>query len=135
MKKLLAVFALCLVSLSYTFAEEPFKVYLELLGEQKGLFNDKVKVTVDFGQEKSCWNNKRKQTLVDENGKKIAFNSMIDALNYFGEAGWQFEQAYVISHGNDYVYHWLISKEVSSPEEMTDGFNTKKMFKESQKDK
>ncbi len=117
-----------------SYAQKPFKVYIELLGHQKGLFSDKVKITVDYGQAQSFFNNKNKQTLVDENGKKISFNSMVDAMNYFGEAGWSFEQAYVITDDKDNVYHWLLSKEVTSADQITEGFNTKSMYKQNSKD-
>ena len=46
--------------------------------------------------------------MVDEEGKKIKFNSMIDALNYMGKFGWDFEQAYAVSMGNTNVYHFLL---------------------------
>lgn len=134
MKKLLFA-ALMFFALSGTsYAQKPFKVFIELLGHQKGLFSDKVKITVDYGQAQTFFNKKKNQTLVDENGKKIAFNSMVDAMNYFGEAGWDFEQAYVVTDDGESVYHWLLSKEVTSPEQITEGFNTRSMYKQSLKE-
>ncbi len=35
---------------------------------------------------------------------------MVDAMNYMGKRGWEFEQAYVVTIGNQNVYHWLLSK-------------------------
>ena len=35
----------------------------------------------------------------EETGELIRFNSMIDALNYMTEKGWEFVQAYVITDG------------------------------------
>lgn len=46
----------------------------------------------------------------DENGKNIEFNSMVDAMNYFGKQGWEFVQAYAVTMGNQNVYHWLLKK-------------------------
>lgn len=39
-----------------------------------------------------------------------SFNSMIDALNYMGEDGWEFVQAYIVTTGEINVYHWLLKK-------------------------
>lgn len=107
--------------------QEPYKVFCELLGEGKFL-SKKVTVTVDFGQKVSYWQSKTKQTLVDENGDKLEFNSMVDAMNYMGKRGWKFEQAYVVTVGQENVYHWLLSKEVTSDEEAFSGFQTKEQF-------
>ena len=39
---------------------------------------------------------------------------MVDAMNYMGKLGWEFEQAYVVTLGSgasgSNVYHWLLSK-------------------------
>ena len=113
-------------------AQKPYKVFCELLGTGK-LFSNKVTVTVDFGQETSFWFGSSNQYLVDDNGKAIKFNSMVDAMNYMGRRGWEFEQAYVVTIGNQNVYHWLLSKEVTQDEAVNDGFNTRQAFKEKQK--
>lgn len=109
--------------------QEPYKVFCELLGTGK-LFSTKVTVTVDFGQETKFWTGNSKEFLVDENGKKIIFNSMVDAMNYMGKRGWKFEQAYVVTTSNQNVYHWLLSKEVTQDEMINDGFDTKRTFQE-----
>ena len=93
-------------------AQKPYKVFCELLGTGK-LFSNKVTVTVDFGQETSFWFGSSNQYLVDDNGKAIKFNSMVDAMNYMGKRGWVFEQAYVVTTNQQNVYHWLLSKEVT----------------------
>ena len=113
-------------------AQESYKVFCELLGTGK-LLSNKVTVTVDFGQETSFWSGASKQYLVDGNGKTIKFNSMVDAMNYMGKRGWEFEQAYVVTIGNQNVYHWLLSKEVTQDEAVNKGFNTRQAFKEKQK--
>lgn len=130
MKKCLFLM-LMFISMS-TMAQKPYKVFCELLGTGK-LFSNKVTVTVDFGQETSFWLGASNQYLVDDNGKAIKFNSMVDAMNYMGKRGWEFEQAYVVTIGNQNVYHWLLSKEVTQDEAVNDGFNTRKAFKEKQK--
>ena len=49
-------------------AQEPYKVFCELLGTAK-LFSNKVTVTVDFGQETSFWLGASTQYMVDVFGK------------------------------------------------------------------
>lgn len=104
-------------------AQNPHKVYCELLGQAK-LFSSKVTVTVDFGQNQ--WQNNK---LVDENGKNITFNSMVDAMNFMGELGWEFEQAYVITIGSgassQNVYHWLLSRYITEEEAINSGLKLK----------
>lgn len=96
------------------FSQKPSYVYCELVGTGKFLSN-KVNVQVDFGQETNFW--KGVAYLKDDAGKKITFNSMVDAMNYMGKEGWEFVQAYVVTANNQNVYHWLLKKEVS-PEDL-----------------
>lgn len=134
MKRLLFVLFI-LVSVSVFCQEKPKKVFCELLGSTK-FMSSKVNVTIDFGQSVSSWSGRSKQGLVDENGKAIEFNSMVDAMNYMGALGWVFEQAYVVtSSGNQNVYHWLLSKDVTSKDELKEGFKTKDDFDKDKKKK
>lgn len=96
MKKL---FLSLVMLMACNFATAQHKVFCELLGHGK-LFSTKVTVTVDFGQNQ--WQNNK---LVDETGKNIVFNSMVDAMNFMGKLGWEFEQAYVVTMGGQNVYH------------------------------
>ncbi len=70
---------------------------------------------------------------MDENGNIRSFNSMVDAMNYMGSLGWEFEQAYVVTIGTggtaQNVYHWLMSKYIDEKDEIKDGINTKADFK------
>ena len=82
-------------------------VYLDLVGKAK-MFSSKINVTVDVGVKlKAFASNKLKDP---STGKPIVFNSMVDALNYMGARGWNFEQAYVITDGNSSEYHYLMTK-------------------------
>lgn len=127
MKKCLFLL-LMLISVN-VMGQETHRVYCELLGQSR-FMSTKVNVSVDFGQETSFWKQYSDQFLVDENGEKIKFNSMVDAMNYMGRLGWEFEQAYVVTVGQQNVYHWLLSKEISDNEEINSGFVTKEKFKE-----
>jgi len=108
-------------------SQEAHRIYCELLGTQKFL-SSKVIVSVDFGQETSFWAGGSKEYLVDKQGKAISFNSMVDAMNYMGRLGWKFEQAYVATANNQNVYHWLLSKDVSTNKNATSELMTKKQF-------
>lgn len=108
MKKIAIVMFLSLVT---TLSHAQGRTYCELVGMQTLL--GKTSVSVDFGQGSFFKDNR----LVDENGDVIKFNSMIDAMNYMGALGWDFEQAYVVTVGTgnsrQNVYHWLLSKPYS----------------------
>ena len=127
------IFAILLVSfLMFTFssvasAEEPTqRVYAELLGTGTNFLNlnKNVKVSVDLGQFQSAT---KAYTLLDENGKDIKFNSMVAAMNYIGERGWKFVQAYVVTVSNQNVLHWLLYKDVTDPAQIKEGLNVKNM--------
>jgi len=83
-------------------------VYCELVGTQK-LLSTKVTVSVDYGEERSFFQDTRMRD--EQTGKVQSFNSMVDALNYMGNNGWEFVQAYVVTTGQNNVYHWLLKKE------------------------
>ena len=108
MKRIVIIVASLLLSALSASAQG--KVYCEILGTQKFL-STKVTITVDFGQERKFFGDNR---LVDADGKVQEFNSMVDAMNYMGTLGWEFEQAYVVTMGSgagaSNVYHWLLSK-------------------------
>ena len=127
MKKILLSIAFSLIALFVANAQG--KVYCELLGTQ-ALLSKKVTVEIDFGQSTKFFSDNR---LVDENGKVIVFNSMVDAMNYMGTLGWEFEQAYVVTLGSgagaSNVYHWLLSKYVGE-EGDTNVLKTKDIVKQ-----
>lgn len=81
-------------------------VYCQLVGTQKFLSMQET-VSIDYGQERGFFQDNRMR---DETGKVQTFNSMVDALNYMGTMGWEFEQAYVVTMGQSNVYHWLLKR-------------------------
>lgn len=84
-------------------------VYCQLVGTANFTMT-KVTVEIDFGQARKVF--ERNKRLLDENGKPIKFNSMVDAMNYMGSMGWEFVQAYVVTVNNSNVYHWLLKKKL-----------------------
>ncbi|MCL2329406.1 MAG: hypothetical protein FWC39_12955 [Bacteroidetes bacterium] len=115
MKRVLVIFAAIFI---YSMAQSQEFVYCQLVGQGK-LFSNKVTVEFDYGQQAGFFADRR---LMDENGKPIVFNSMVDAMNFMGADGWEFVQAYAVTTGNVNVYHWLLKKRVDllTPEEKAD---------------
>jgi hypothetical protein len=62
------------------------------------LFSTKVSISVDFGQEMRYWH--RDQTIKDQQGNVMNFNSVIDALNFMSSKGWIYVNAYALSDGS-----------------------------------
>ena len=123
MKKFITLFTATLLAVVAT-ATEPHTVYCSLSGASYSL--------IDYGQ-KSLWGN----TLVNENGKAIYFNSIIGAMNYMSERGWMFvgEQKHysqtALNRLDINVSTTLIfSKQITSPEQITEGILTRQMLRE-----
>ena len=123
MKKFITLFAATLIAVVAT-ATEPYTIYCSLSGASYS--------QIDYGQ-KSLLRN----TLVDENGKAIYFNSAIGAMNYMSERGWVFvdeQKNYsqsVLDRQDISVSTTLIfSKQITSPEQITEGIYTRQMYKE-----
>lgn len=95
--------------------DQPLKTYAfcELVGTSN-LLGTKVTVQIDFGQKKGFF---QSNVLLDENGKAVKFNSMIDAMNSMGAKGWEFVQAFAVTMQQSNVYHYILKKEVT-PEEL-----------------
>lgn len=132
MKKLLLITVLAILVVAAT-AQETRKTFCEIVGTGKVL-SSKVKIQIDFGQ-KTSYFGKYKTFMVDESGKKIEFNSMVDAMNYLAKFRWKFEQAYVVTNEstNQNVYHWLLSKDIVSDDEIREGIITQKDFEDMEK--
>ena len=107
-------------------------VYAELLGINTNILGlgKKAKVEVEFGDPSWGWRgNDGRNLLVDENGKDIKFNSMVDAMNYMGARGWKFEAAYVVTVSNQNVIHWLMSKTIHEGEDARAGITQRRDLK------
>lgn len=127
MKKVLLLMMVFLPLALFSQESKGHKVFCELLGTAK-FMSAKINVQVDFGQ-----NPYKDSRIVDENGKTKTFNSMVDAMNFMGSLGWEFEQAYVVTVGSQNVYHWLLSKTITDEEAINAGFKTKDDMKNNAK--
>jgi hypothetical protein len=110
---LLALVLTCsFASFSQTVNDIPIKdinvEYIEIVGTGK-LFSTKLTIQIDFGQHDKIFSAKDTQ-VKDEDGRLMVFNSMVDALNFFGANGYVFQQAYVLTVNNQNVYHYLMRK-------------------------
>lgn len=106
MKKFLFFTAL-LFAVVVSAQEAPKYIYAEIVGTGKFL-SKKVSIEIDYGQATTIWQSNR---IKNEDGSNKEFNSMVDAMNYMGALGWEFQQAYVVTIGQQNVYHWLMRKE------------------------
>jgi hypothetical protein len=86
------------------------KVYCELVGSPSF---GKTTVVIDMGESKGFLGLNTSYIIDESTGKPKKFNSLIDALNFMDEKGWNFEQAYVVAIPNMLVYHYLISQTIS----------------------
>mgnify|MGYP006352822003 FL=1 len=128
MKRIIITLVAACISLA-AIAHEPYIVYCEVWGSTTT--NIIGYIYIDFGQDDISRN-----WLVDSNGKGLHFNSMIQAINYMAERGWELEAAYN-SHAPYYLNenkietrHTLImSKMVRSRDEITEGIYTRNMHK------
>ena len=83
--------------------------YCQLLGYNEGWFKKKIIISVDYGQEFVPFS--QGMRITDQSAKPIVFNSMIDALNFMENNGWEYvNQNSVSSNGGGYVYHFLLKR-------------------------
>ncbi len=101
---LAATLILCVFTLkAQTVNDIPLKdidvEYVQIVGTSK-LLSTKLTIQIDFGQHTKFFSSRNETIVRDENGKAIDFNSMIDALNFMSQNGFEFVNAYAISTGN-----------------------------------
>jgi len=124
MKKVLIIFIMglmCLGAQAQTVVNsgDKYPVYCNVMGYNSWGVG-KVKVQLDLGQKT---NSKGFDSLYDENGKKMKFNTMVAVLNYMGQRGWKCINTYYITKGNANVINYLLEKWVISDEEVTEGLS------------
>ena len=114
MKKLLIISIVLLVSIVSNAQSDTSKVeqYCQVIATPR-LLSNKVTIDIDFGDEKSFWRDSRLKT---DGGKLKKFNTVIDALNYMGSAGWVFINAYPVKMSETEIYHFAFKKQFSRSE-------------------
>lgn len=62
--------------------------------------------------------------MVDDDGKTIKFNSLMDACNHLASMGWTLLNAYaMVDNKQGSAYHYVFKKTIKKGEQVT--FNTK----------
>ena len=116
---MMALMSLCAQAQNVLQSMDKYPVYCNVMG-----YNfwgvGKVKVQLDLGRKA---NSKGFDSLYDENGKKMKFNTMVAVLNYMGQRGWKCINTYYITKGNTNVIHYLLEKWVTSDEEVIEGLS------------
>ncbi len=115
-------------TLDIRFSGMPYKVYCEITSILNN-YTAQTTVEVNFGQSQT-----QNNTLVDNEGRPIVFNSNIDAMNYMSRRGWEFEQIYIDKlSGKDSdatrICHCIMSKFVNPDNPINEGFKVKAQFK------
>ena len=96
MKKIIILsflfFLIQLSAYSQTVNDIPIKdintEYVQIIGMPGKVFSNKIQIVIDFGQKQSTAFD-RKNIIRDSDGKKLDFNSMIDALNFLNDNGYE----------------------------------------------
>lgn len=128
MKKISILIVAMMLTLS-AMAQEPYKVYCSIWSTASS--NPIGYVYIDYGQE-----NSNRNWLVDEDGKGIGYNSFIQVINYLARYGWALENNMVIptfsilddKRMNGSKQLFVLSKWVTSDEEITEGIYTRQMY-------
>lgn len=97
-------------------AQQPKRVYCAIWGSKTSTVDGRV--WIDYGQDddKHNW-------LVDDKGNAKRYASLIHVMNELAEYDWQLEECYTGPT------RWILSKEVISDEQITEGIYTRKMHK------
>ncbi|MDQ2719924.1 MAG: hypothetical protein M3Z26_09240 [Bacteroidota bacterium] len=106
MKKIFTFLLLIFYFNSYSQDTTMVEQYCELIATGRVLSN-KVTIDIDYGHERSFWNDHR---LKEEDGKLKKFNTVVDAVNYLGKTGWKLVNAFPASTSDGPIYHYIFKK-------------------------
>jgi len=109
MKKLF-IFAIVIFCCAQSFSQTDtarIEQYCAVIASPR-LLSSKVTIDIDYGEGRSIWKDNRLKT---EEGKVKKFNTVVDALNFMGNNGWQLVNAFPVSTGsNTFVYNYVFRK-------------------------
>src|SRR5437868_14869934 len=108
MKRIITIGAFLMTALISNGQSDSSRVeqYCQIIATPRMLSN-KVTIDIDYGEEKSFWQDTRVKT---DAGKLKKFNTVIDAINYMGKEGWIFINAYPVRMGETEIYHFAFKK-------------------------
>ena len=116
----MALMSLCTQAQSVNQPGEKYPVYCSVKG-----YNfwgvGKVKVQLDLGYKTSNF-----ETLLDENGKQIKFNTMMEVINYMAKRGWELDQVCFFTEGmtKTNVANYILKKYITDDEQIREGLKT-----------
>ncbi len=125
MKKILMC-VLCLLGSATLFAQTPYKAFCTLRAYPGSKFGTVKEITIDYGQE-----NLRGNRFVNEKGEDLEFETMTAVANYMGRAGW--ELVTIQTDSATLLVEWIMTKEVTSEAQITEGFLTRQLFEENRR--
>ena len=70
--------------------------------------NGKVNISIDYGQRQKLFS---ANVFLDEAGRPVEFNSVIDALNWLNSQGWEFVNAY--GDEGDKASHYIMRRRIA----------------------
>lgn len=125
MKKIVIVLAMmmavcCAQAQSVNQPGEKYPVYCSVKG-----YNfwgvGKVKVQLDLGNKSSSF-----ESLLDESGKQIKFNTMMEVINYMAKRGWELDKVCFFTEGmsKTNVANYIMKKYVTDDSEIRAGIST-----------
>ena len=126
MKKIFVLFVLCMVCFSVNAQTvkndgKPYAFYCQIVGWENLAGQLRVKM---------LWNNqKAENNLRDENGNKIEFYTMVDAMNYMSKRGWDYVECVTYAQSGKNVVHYIFRKMVTKDEEAKEDIYFESDFK------
>lgn len=127
MKKVLLFVMFCMMSISMNAQNvkndgKPYAFYCQIVGWQNLGGQLRMKMLWD--------NQKEENNLRDENGKKIEFQTMVDAMNYMSKRGWDYVECVTYGDiGKPEVVHYIFRKYVTKDEEAKENIYFESDFK------
>jgi hypothetical protein len=115
MKKIIGFAACCFISFAsfaQTVNDKPIAEidveYIQIVGTNR-LLSNKMNIELDFGQVNKLFIARDAQ-VKDASGKVVIFNSMMDALNFMSEAGYEFVNAHTTNLNNLITYYYILRR-------------------------
>jgi hypothetical protein len=90
-----------------SFENTKVEVFCDLMATKKFLSND-VEIRINYGNRDSLWLDKKIYTLLSSDLQN--YNTILDALNYMGNEGWETISSYSSSYNSYIVEHYILKK-------------------------
>ncbi|MBN1651369.1 MAG: hypothetical protein JW857_08575, partial [Bacteroidales bacterium] len=91
------------------YSQTPPKKTIYCQINERSVLSDKTIIEIDLGQKQSGLITS--SCIVDKDGNVVKFNSIVDALNFMGELGWEFCQTYKDNEINVFLLKQTVEAE------------------------